>query len=77
MIVEDPQKGVIVPDLTEYKVSLPEELYAIVMMGNQRRTMAPTAANQFSSRSHSILIFSIERKPRTRSVVEGIFYSKL
>lgn len=39
--------------------------------------MAPTHANQFSSRSHAILIFSIEGRSRSRSIKEGIFYSKL
>ena len=39
--------------------------------------MAPTGANQFSSRSHAILIFSIEGRSRTRGIKEGIFYSKL
>lgn len=45
MIVEDPVKGVIVPDLKEYQVSKPEELQSIIILGNQRRTMAPTGAN--------------------------------
>jgi hypothetical protein len=58
MIVEDPDKGVIVPDLNEYSVQGgPEELQSIILMGNARRTMAPTGANIFSSRSHAILIF--------------------
>lgn len=39
--------------------------------------MAPTGANQFSSRSHAILIFSIESKSKKRGIKEGIFYSKL
>lgn len=45
MIVEDPVKGVVVPDLTEFKVTQADELYSIILMGNQRRTMAPTGAN--------------------------------
>lgn len=39
--------------------------------------MAPTLANLVSSRSHAILIFSVEGKDRARSVKEGVFYSKL
>lgn len=57
MIVEDPNKGVIVPDLNEFKVGSPDELATLILMGNQRRTMAPTGANNVSSRSHAILIF--------------------
>lgn len=60
MIVEDPVKGVLVPDLLEYKVSSLLEIQQLISLGNQRRTMAPTGANIFSSRSHSILIFNIE-----------------
>jgi hypothetical protein len=45
MIVDDPAKGVIVPDLKEYRVTRPEELSSIIIMGNQRRTMTPTGAN--------------------------------
>ena len=57
MIVEDPVKGIIVPDLTEFHVSKPDELYSLIAMGNARRTMAATFANNFSSRSHAILLF--------------------
>lgn len=39
--------------------------------------MAPTGANQFSSRSHAILIFSIECKNKNRNIKEQVFYSKL
>lgn len=42
MIVEDPARGVIVPDLNEFKVSSSEELAALIYVGNERRTMAPT-----------------------------------
>ena len=49
----------------------------MIILGNQRRTMAPTGANQFSSRSHAILIFNIEGRNKNRNVKEEIFYSKL
>ena len=45
MIVEDPAKGVIVPDLNEFRVKSIEDLNSLVTLGNHRRTMAPTAAN--------------------------------
>ncbi|CDW82150.1 kinesin motor domain containing protein [Stylonychia lemnae] len=77
MIVEDPVKGVIVPDINEFGVCSPEELASLIYVGNQRRTMAPTLANLVSSRSHAILIFSVEAKDRSRSMKEGISYSKL
>lgn len=34
MIVEDPVKGVIVPDLNEFKVGSAEELASLIYMGN-------------------------------------------
>jgi len=39
--------------------------------------MAPTLANLVSSRSHAILIFSVEARDRNRNLKEGISYSKL
>ena len=34
MIVEDPVKGVIVPDLNEFKVNSHEELASLIYLGN-------------------------------------------
>jgi len=34
MIVEDPNKGVIVPDLNEFKVNSADELATLIFMGN-------------------------------------------
>jgi hypothetical protein len=34
MIVEDPAKGVIVPDLNEFNVSTADELASIIFLGN-------------------------------------------
>ena len=59
MIVEDPARGVFVPDLAECDVNDPHELLHLIRVGNARRTIATTGANQFSSRSHAILQISI------------------
>jgi kinesin family protein 18/19 len=61
MIIEDSQKGVIVPDLTEYTVTSCEDLVKLIILGNTRRIMAPTHKNEFSSRSHAILQVNIEQ----------------
>lgn len=45
MVVEDPAKGVIVPDLQEFRVNHHEELSQMIASGNLRRIMAPTGAN--------------------------------
>jgi len=62
MIVEDPVKGVHVPELKEISVELPEHLMDLILIGNQRRRMASTNSNQFSSRSHAILQITVECK---------------
>ncbi len=58
-ILEDPAKGVIVQDLSEYEIDGLDDLRNIVRLGNARRTVAATGANQTSSRSHAILIFNV------------------
>ena len=60
MIIEDPAKGVLVPELTERKVSTSGEILSLVLKGNERRVMAATSVNQFSSRSHAILQLMLE-----------------
>ena len=61
MIVEDPIKGIYVPDLLEYTINSAESLLALINDGNTRRTMAPTNQNVFSSRSHAILQINLEQ----------------
>ena len=61
MIVEDPTKGVLVPDLTEIAVNNSTQVYNHIINGNSRRTKGATSQNQFSSRSHAILEINIEQ----------------
>ena len=77
MIVEDPLKGVSVPELSEYEVFNSKELLDLLLKGNQRRTMAETSTNQFSSRSHAILQISIESICKNPKGVSEILSSKL
>lgn len=74
MIVEDPNKGVVVPDITEYSVGTSDQVINLIILGNSRRTMAATGANQFSSRSHAILQFNVEQKNKSR---DELIVSKL
>ena len=62
MILEDQIKGVVIPDLIEKQLNNPNEIINFIDQGNSRRTMASTSSNQFSSRSHAILILSIEKR---------------
>eukprot|EP00357_Protocruzia_adherens_P036294 CAMPEP_0115017224 /NCGR_PEP_ID=MMETSP0216-20121206/27967_1 /TAXON_ID=223996 /ORGANISM="Protocruzia adherens, Strain Boccale" /LENGTH=667 /DNA_ID=CAMNT_0002387955 /DNA_START=172 /DNA_END=2172 /DNA_ORIENTATION=+ len=76
MIVEDPVKGVFVPDLTEFKVDKISQVLELIISGNKKRTMAATGANQFSSRSHAILQMTIEQHEKIRTTKKQILTSK-
>lgn len=76
MIVEDAQKGVLVPDLTELAVNNSSELIKFIIEGNQRRAMAETGQNQFSSRSHAILQILVEQRSKIKDIKEEYLVSK-
>lgn len=46
-------------ELEEYEVCSIQELENLIKFGNSKRTVASTAANITSSRSHAILIFNV------------------
>jgi len=77
LLVEDPERGVIASDLTEYIVTSPQEVGKLLQEGNTRRTMAPTGANQFSSRSHAVLQFSLEVRTESKETGRQVCFSKL
>ena len=74
---EDPVRGMIVQNLTEYEVESVGQVQEIIMYGNSRRTLAPTGSNSVSSRSHAIFQVSVEKRPRTRNIVEQMKVGKL
>jgi kinesin family protein 18/19 len=63
VIVEDPEKGIVVPGLKEAPVQSAENALEIILAGNEKRTMASTRSNEFSSRSHAIVQIHLERIP--------------
>ena len=77
MILEDPQRGVLVADLLESSVSSLSEVMQLIMTGNSKRTMASTSANTFSSRSHAIVQVLVERKERAAGLKGVVLQSKL
>eukprot|EP01022_Parablepharisma_sp_SALTPOND_P018698 TRINITY_DN3099_c0_g1_i1.p1 TRINITY_DN3099_c0_g1~~TRINITY_DN3099_c0_g1_i1.p1 ORF type:complete len:751 (-),score=98.93 TRINITY_DN3099_c0_g1_i1:1161-3413(-) len=77
IIVEDPVKGIVVPGLTEYEVSSPKDLLKWMLKGNEKRTMAETSVNQFSSRSHAILQITVQSKCRNNVGKDKVTTSKL
>jgi hypothetical protein len=80
-IIEDPVRGVQAQELKEFAVSKIEEIEELITLGNERRVLAPTTQNQFSSRSHAILILSIDSQQKSSSsstaVQNQVFCSKL
>lgn len=77
MIVEDLVKGVIVSGLTETDIYGEADVMDIINKGNSRRTMAPTGANQFSSRSHAIIQIAVEKRPHVRDLKHDVVSAKL
>ena len=67
---EDDKRRIIVAGLTELIPKDAEEVKAIVVAGNGRRTQSPTHANATSSRSHAILQINVTQSPRTADVTE-------
>ena len=61
-MVEDPIKGVYVPDLKQNVVYTVDQIVHQIGVGNQKRALAATFSNQYSSRSHAILQLVIEMK---------------
>ena len=61
MVVEDPSKGVLVPDLSEVIVGNSNDAVQLILKGNHKRQIGSTEQNHFSSRSHAILEISIEQ----------------
>ena len=61
MIVEDPVKGVVVPELSEFVIKKIEDANELIQKGNKNRARAATFANEFSTRSHGILQLTIEK----------------
>jgi kinesin family protein 18/19 len=61
MVVEDPNKGVIIPNLQEFQITSSSDAKVLIDTGNLARVMASTAANQFSTRSHAVLQLVLEQ----------------
>lgn len=74
---EDPNKGVVVSDLSELVAKGPEEVIDCLRLGNKRRTCEPTEANLTSSRSHAVLQVVVEYKDKADGAEAEIFTGKL
>ncbi|XP_007507670.1 chromosome-associated kinesin KIF4A isoform X2 [Monodelphis domestica] len=64
-IREDPKEGIKIIGLTEKTVSLAMDTVSCLEQGNNCRTVASTAMNSQSSRSHAIFTISVEQKKKS------------
>ncbi|XP_016068397.1 PREDICTED: chromosome-associated kinesin KIF4A-like [Miniopterus natalensis] len=74
-IREDPKEGIKIVGLTEKTVLVALDMVSYLEQGNSCRTVASTAMNSQSSRSHAIFTVSIEQ--RKKSDKDSSFRSKL
>ena len=74
---EDPNKGIIINNITEIEVKSAEHILSILKMGNKNRTTESTNANETSSRSHAILQILVSYKERNSGITYEIKFGKL
>ena len=76
-IVDDGRRGVTVQNLEEMLVHSEEEVFSYVKRGFEKRQVAQTKCNDFSSRSHAIFTLTIHSKETTEDGEEIMKVGKL
>lgn len=61
---EDATKGIHIAGISEIRAESPKEVLELLYLGNQNRSTEATDANDESSRSHAILLVTVEHKER-------------
>ncbi|XP_067160117.1 chromosome-associated kinesin KIF4A isoform X5 [Apteryx mantelli] len=74
-IREDPKEGIKIIGLTERNVACAQDTVFCLEQGNNSRTVASTAMNSQSSRSHAIFTISVDQKKKNDK--NSSFHSKL
>ncbi|XP_051486627.1 chromosome-associated kinesin KIF4A isoform X1 [Apus apus] len=74
-IREDPKEGIKIVGLTERNVTCAQDTVSCLEQGNNSRTVASTAMNSQSSRSHAIFTICIDQKKKSDK--NNSFHSKL
>uniref|UniRef100_A0A8C3JM18 Kinesin family member 4A n=1 Tax=Calidris pygmaea TaxID=425635 RepID=A0A8C3JM18_9CHAR len=74
-IREDPKEGIKIVGLTERNVTCAQDTVSCLEQGNNARTVASTAMNSQSSRSHAIFTICIDQKKKNDKNTS--FHSKL
>ncbi|KAM6253531.1 chromosome-associated kinesin KIF4A [Porphyrio hochstetteri] len=74
-IREDPKEGIKIVGLTERNVTCVQDTVSCLEQGNNSRTVASTAMNSQSSRSHAIFTICVDQKKKSDK--NSSFHSKL
>ena len=61
-IKEDPQKGIVVSNLTQICIASYTELMELLELGDQTRTVKATRMNEYSSRSHTLFTLDVSQR---------------
>ncbi|XP_064390870.1 uncharacterized protein LOC135338733 isoform X3 [Halichondria panicea] len=61
----------VVHGLSEEPISLPQDIYQLIEIGEKNRTFGSTNANEHSSRSHTIFKLTIESRVRDEELSDG------
>jgi len=60
-IRSDKKRGIFIEDLTEKYISSPDEVYQLISIAQNYRSVASTNMNERSSRSHMIFILTVSQ----------------
>lgn len=74
---DDPEKGVVIAGVTEFKAESTEQVMNLLLIGNRRRTTEATNANQTSSRSHAVFQININKVSKTKNTKVETLLGKL
>jgi kinesin family protein 5 len=67
-VFQDVQKGLWVTDATKVPVKNIHEVYKLIETGSKNRVTASTLSNAESSRSHALVILTVEKELRAKGV---------
>ena len=74
---DDPEKGIVISNVTEFKAESTEQVMNLLLLGNKRRTTEATNANQTSSRSHAVFQITCFKVSKTKNTNVETLVGKL
>jgi kinesin family protein 18/19 len=74
---DDPEKGIIMSGVTEFKAESTDQVMNLLLLGNKRRTTEATNANQTSSRSHAVFQINVSKVSKTKNTNVETLIGKL